>query len=245
MNRRTLCVFAILAATAGVQSPAEAGEGNRFGSFGVSVGTDGIGMDYAYPFNPYLDGRVGYDFGSLSGQREEEGIDYDAELKFSAARLLLDYKPFGGGFRLSGGLYTGAPELDLKASGSDSVRLDDRRYNASGNLVGGIHFGNAAPYFGLGWGGTATGTGFGASFDLGVIFTGSPQVNLAVPSGFACDADDDSSCDPVTDGFDVNGGSEPAVAFRAAIEAEREELEDGAGDAKFWPVIRLGLHYRY
>ncbi|MGQ0698622.1 MAG: hypothetical protein ACT4PZ_10305 [Panacagrimonas sp.] len=246
MNRLTLC-FIILIAGASLLPQARADEGRRndLGSFGASIGTNGIGVDYAYAINRYFDVRAGYDFGSLNRNEEEEGIEYDGELKFSAGRLLLDYKPFGGGFRISGGLYTGGPELELEGTGEDDFELGERSYNVAADVIGGIDFGSAAPYLGLGWGGTANGSGFGVSFDLGVIFTGSPEVTLSVPSGSACDAEANPGCDPVADGFDVNEGSADALEFQSAVEAERLELEDGTGDATFWPVIRLGLHYRF
>ncbi|MGQ0701490.1 MAG: hypothetical protein ACT4PZ_24995 [Panacagrimonas sp.] len=246
MNRPALCFVTLAAGIGGVIAPTAraAEQDNRGGSFGTSVSTNGVGVDYTYAFNRHFDVRAGYDFGSLSRELNEGNLDYNAELKFSAARLLLNYKPFGGSFRLSGGLYSSGPQLDLDTSKADNFELDDRQYNGDGELVGGIDFGGAAPYVGLGWGG-ATRSGFGVNFDLGVIFTGAPEVSLAMRSGFVCDAGANPNCNPATDGFPVNGDSPQAAEFNSSVEAERQELEDGVGSAKFWPVARLGLYYRF
>jgi hypothetical protein len=218
----------------------------RFGSLGVGIGTNGMGVDYAYPVHPFIDLRAGYDFGSLDRDDEEEGIEYEGKLKFSSGRFLVDLKPFRGGFRVSAGLYTGAPQLTLRAEGQpdESIDVGDNTYNFDGLLKGKIDLGNSAPYLGIGWGGTAGNTGFGVSTDIGVIFTGAPSVKLRAVRGNFCDASIDDTCDP-TDGQSVDDGSPEAEEFNRQVENERAELEEDAKDFDLWPVIRLGLHYRF
>lgn len=223
----------------------------KYGSFGIGVGTGGLGIDYAYPVHEYFDVRAGYDFGSVSfdyeDEDEEEGtsISGDAKLKFSAAKLLLDYKPFKGGFRISAGLYTGLPEFDLEASGLDDYEVGEGSYRGDLDVDGNVELGGTAPYLGIGWGGTAGTTGFGASFDIGVIFGSSPDVALDV-SGTACDSSVNEDCDPDVDGFDVNDPDDPrAQQFQTDLNDEIAEIEDDGKDFDMWPVIRLGLHYRF
>ncbi|WP_420465185.1 hypothetical protein [Panacagrimonas sp.] len=216
------------------------------GAFGLSVGTGGLGVDYALPLNAYLDLRAGYDFGSLSLDREEDGIDYDADLEFSSGRLLADFKPFRGGFRISAGYYTGTPDLELEAQGRDDYDIGERTYTGDVLLLGDLDLGSGAPYLGLGWGGTAGTRSFGMSFDLGVLFTDNPEVALAVPRGRACDATANPGCDPNgVESFDVTGNSPQAQVFRAELDRERQNLEDDAQDYDLWPILRLGLHYRF
>lgn len=229
-----------------------AGEQVQWGSFGVAVGTGGLGIDYAYPLHDYFDVRAGYDFGSLSfdydDEDEDEGtsISGDAKLKFSAAKLLLDYKPFKGGFRISAGLYTGLPELDLEASGLDDYEVGEGSYRGDLDVDGNAELGGTAPYLGIGWGGTAGTTGFGASFDIGVIFGSSPDVTLDV-SGAACDSSLDEECDPDgAEGFQVDDPNDPrAQQFQTDLNDEIAEIEDDAKDFDMWPILRLGLHYRF
>lgn len=225
---------------------ASSGSDVGYGSIGIGIGTGGLGVDFAYPVFDHLDVRVGYDFGSISGDRTEDDIEYDAKLKFSSARLIADIKPFGGGFRISAGLYTGTPKIDAKARGLDDYDLGDNTYRGDLDIDGEIDLGGAAPYLGLGWGGTAGTTGFGVSFDLGVLFAKSPKAHLDV-SGYACDAGQNDDCDPSpdADGFDVNGTTPQAAQFRADRDAEIDELEDDAKSYDLWPILRLGLHYRF
>lgn len=233
---------------AGVMTdPSAAGTGVRYGSFGISAGTGGYGLDFAYPLHEYFDVRLGYDFGKFSFDFEEdaddenaEPIKYQTDLKFSSARLLIDYKPFGGGFRITAGFYTGTPELEGRSNGFlQEVELGDGIYNIDGRVSADADIGSGAPYLGIGWGGTAGARGFGFSFDLGVLFADSPSFDIAV-TGMACDASDDPDCDPAA-GFDV--ASEPA--FQAEVEAERRELEDDSKDFDMWPILRTGIHYRF
>ena len=221
-------------------------EGARYGSFGVGVGTAGLGIDFAYPITPWLDIRAGYDFGSVKfdydDEDDEEGtsVSGDAKLKFSAGKLLADFKPFRGGFRISAGLYTGLPELDLDASGLDTYEIGEGEYRGDLRAKGKIDMGGVAPYLGIGWGGTTSGTGFGASLDIGVIFGKSPKVDLDI-NGLACDASVNEDCDPATDGTEVSTNPD----FQADRAAEIDEIEDDAKDFDMWPVIRFGLHYRF
>lgn len=192
--------------------------------------------------------RVGYDFGSLNRNGEEEGIDYSGKLKFSAARFLADIRPFGGGFRITAGLYTGAPELTLRAEGQsdEPTEIGDSEYNFDGLLRGKVDLGSTAPYVGLGWGGSASTRGFGFSNEIGVLFTGAPGVDLNVVRGRFCDASADENCDPNAAGsFEVNDGSLQSTQLLAEVEAERAELEDDTKDFKMWPILRFTIHYRF
>lgn len=218
-------------------------EASKYGGVGLRFGTAGIGIDYTYGINRYLDVRAGYHFGSYSDSIEEDGIDYDGKIKMSGASLMLDVKPFAGGFRISAGLFTGSPEFELKAAGRDEYEIGDSTYDGDLRLNGGIDLGSTAPYLGIGWGGTANGTGFGVSFDLGVMFTGSPDISLEA-SGFACDLGG-PACDPTNpaDPNRIDVSSDPT--FQAELASEIRNLEEDAKDFKLWPVLMFGLHYRF
>lgn len=243
---RTLPLHAIFIGGVLLGPAAQAASGPRYGSFGIGIGTGGLGVDFAYPLHEYFDLRLGYDFGSISETSTEDDVEYDAKLKFSSARLLADYKPFAGGFRISAGMYTGTPEIEAEADGLDDYEIGENEYRGDLRIDGDMDLGGAAPYLGIGWGGTAGRTGFGASFDIGVIFGDSPQVNLDV-SGTACDATLNANCDPNgAEGFNVNDPNDVrAQQFQADKDAEIAELEDDAKDFDLWPVIRFGLHYRF
>lgn len=210
---------------------------------GARVGTDGLGLSYTYGLNKYVDLRAGYSFGSYSYDDDDEGIKYKAKLKLGALSALVDIKPFAGGFRVTTGVYSASPEVTLNANGRDIYEVGNEKYDGDLRLDGGFDLGSAAPYLGIGWGGTTNGSGFGVSFDLGVMFTGSAKIDLTA-SGFACDTSG-PACDP-TNPADPNRIDVSADAnFQAELAKERADIEDDAKDLKVWPVLNLGLHYRF
>lgn len=211
---------------------------------GLRFGTSGFTVDYIYALNRFVDLRGGYAFGSYHYDTREEDVDYRATLKMNAALGMVDVTPFGGGFRISLGAYSRMPAAKLHADGLDDYELNDVTYRGDLTLDGGVDLGKLAPYAGIGWGGTGNGRGFGMSFDFGVMFGKSPKATLDV-TGRACDASA-GDCDPDgPSGFDVNGDSLEAQQFQSDKNAEVRQLEDDAKDFRFWPVLTLGLHYRF
>lgn len=209
--------------------------------FGARMGTDGIGLSYTYGLHKYVDLRAGYSFGSLGydgGVGEEEGVDYAVNLEFGAITALVDIKPFGGRFRITTGMYSAPPELKFSASAEDGDEIGDgQTYTGTVYLDGGIKLGSAAPYLGLGWGGTSSAKGLGMSFDLGVLFTKSPKVSLRASGTDITDSNGNT--------FDIGDGSASDQDFQNALRQEIADLEADAKDFKLWPVLNLGLHYRF
>lgn len=236
---RHLAALAALAAA--LCASAAQAEPGGYGGLGLKFGTDGVGLGYTYGLSRYVDLRAGYQFGSFDYHDTEDGTKYKAKLKLNAVTGLVDVKPFAGGFRVSAGLYGKTPEADLHAHGFDDYELGDETYRGDLDLEGHTDLGGASPYLGIGWGGTSNGSGFGVSFDLGVIFGKSPKLDLAA-SGRACNASADPACDPAgAEGFDVSQNPD----FQAELEKERRDMEDDAKDYRYWPVLNLGLHYRF
>lgn len=203
-------------------------------------------MRATQPGSRFIDLRAATDVGYVRFDREEDGIDYRAELSYRSFSGFVDVKPFVDGFRLTARLYSRPFELELDASGADVYEVGDREFFGDLDLDGELSLGSATPYLGIGWGGTTNGKGFGASFDLGLQFAGSPDVDLEV-NGRACDATLDPDCNPNgTQGFDVNDPNDArAQIFQRELDREIDELEDDAEDFKIVPVATFGLHYRF
>lgn len=188
-------------------------------ALGLKAGTTGIGLEGTWRMSPAFNLRAGYYAFDYSTEIEETGVEYDGDLRLRNAALFADWHPFRGRFRLSaGGVQTGN---EFKGSADGELEIGDNNYEAQVNAK--VGWSGFAPYLGLGFG-NAVGAGrFTFSFDLGVMFTGSPDVRL-------------------------NGTvSDPALedAFRQDLERERAELEDELKDAKYYPVISLGFAYRF
>lgn len=123
---------------------------------GVQVGTLGIGLNVAHAlYDDYLDIRGQYNY--LSYNSDINGSQF--KMNFNTLGALLDYKPFGGSFRFTGGLY-----------------YDGRTFEAAGGSLGGsITYAPIAPYLGIGIGSFGATTvdkkGFLVNFDAGVMFS--------------------------------------------------------------------------
>ena len=85
------------------------------------------------------------------------------------------------------------------------------------------------PYLGIGWGNTTRGQRrLYYSFDLGVAFHGSPDVDLDV-QGIIADV----------------AREEASQELRTFLANEEEKLEDELEDFDIFPVVSFGLSYRF
>jgi hypothetical protein len=191
------------------------------------VGTLGLGVDVAKSFNPQFSGRLGFNFGSVNTNRTESGVSYDAKLNLSSVQLLGDYHPFGGGFRVTGGLLSQSNKFAVtgKPDGNGSYTIDNTTYPAAqvGSLAGEYQYGNSiAPYVGIGFGQPAN-EGFGFNADLGVMFTGSPKVSL-------------TASNPA---FNNN------ATTRAGLDRQERQTENDLKGFNVYPVLSVGVSYGF
>ncbi|EHQ53348.1 outer membrane protein domain-containing protein [Ectothiorhodospira sp. PHS-1] len=120
---------------------------------------------------------------------------------------------------MSAGAYHNGNELKGKADGS--LDIGDNTYDAS--LDATIDWRSFAPYVGIGYGNAIRGSRWSFAMDAGVMFTGSPDVRLR------------------------GQVSDPALedAFNDDLKREEDSLKDELKDVKYWPVLSLGVSYRF
>lgn len=192
------------------------------------VGTLGIGVDVAKSITPQFNGRLGFNFGNVNFNRTDSGINYDSQLKLSSVQLFGDYYPFrSSGFRLTGGLVAQNNRFSVtsKPNNNGSYTIDGTQYQASnvGTLSGEYKYGNSiAPYLGIGIGKSAN-EGLGFNADLGVMFTGSPQVTLNA-SNLAFNTN------PIT---------------RNQLDNQVRQTENDLRGFNVYPVLSVGLSYGF
>jgi hypothetical protein len=217
MNRHCRCAGVPLATLALLLAAGAAGADSF--AIGARAGTTGLGLEGAWPMTDSVNLRAGYFAFDYGTDLEEEGVEYDGDLRLRNAALLADWHPFGGAFRLSaGGVQTGNK---FKGSADGDLEVGDNTY--AGQLDAEVSWSGFAPYLGVGFGNAMRGVRMTFSLDLGVMFTGSPDVRL-----------DGSADDPALE-----------AAFAEDLERERANLEDELSDAKYYPVVSLGLAYRF
>jgi hypothetical protein len=184
------------------------------------IGTEGIGIGYGQEV-----GRAGVraevNLGSYSKTVSHDDIDYDAKLKLSGAGVYGDWFVFDDGFRLTGGLtYNDKGLSGTGRSSSSTVNLNGTDYSIVGEeLHARVRYPKFMPYVGIGWGHHASRKGWGMSADLGIMY-GKPDATLSATPGLANAAASD-------------------------IEAERQSLQRDVDSAKFFPVVKVGLTYRF
>lgn len=201
----------------------------------VRGGTTGYGFDVDVGLLSHLGARVGYSTFSFNRSIDQTEVTYDGRLKISDVSALLDWYPFAGGFRLSlGGVSGGGLTVDATgvptADGAYTINGHSYTTDEMGSLAGRLKFGGAlSPYLGLGWGNPIGSTHhFHILLDAGAIYGGTPNVTL------------DATC-----GAAAPSGSPMCSQIQSDLQVERQTLQSDVTLIKWYPVINLGLAYRF
>jgi hypothetical protein len=193
-----------------------------------SIGTTGVGVHLSVPVKQSLNARFGLNGLNYSYDSSTENIDYDLKLKLRTVEALLDWFPTSSQFRLSGGVVYNGNKVNAngRPNRTGSFTLNGTTYTEAdiGTVNGRIDFRKVAPYLGIGWGNAlAKDKGWGFSADLGALFQGSARTSLTARN---CPT---SVCDQLS----------------ADLAAEKRELDDDVNSFKVYPVIRVGISYKF
>jgi hypothetical protein len=195
-------------------------------AFVIKAGTLGLSLEGIARLNPKVNARLGVNAFEYDYSGTESDIKYDFDLELFSVSALFDWHPFGNSFRTTIGLLFNQNSLDMKAKPAGSFEIGDSTYTAAqvGTLSGELEVEEASPYVGIGWG-NALGREqkWTVYLDLGVVYQGSPKVNLASTGGSL-------SSDPT---------------FQANLVREEQNLEDDLEEFKFYPVIAFGIAYKF
>lgn len=190
------------------------------------LSTLGPGVELHAPFGRYLKLRLGFNLFSLDYTDTQEDVDFNVDARLRTGAALLDWFPAGGGFRFSFGAMYNGNQLKGMARLRKNTTIGDVEFTPAqiGTLAADVEFPNLAGYAGIGFGNaTSPGSRLAVLFDLGVMFHNSPTLRLS--------ADGTLSGQP---------------AFQAELEKERRSIEDDfVKVARFYPVISLGLAFRF
>lgn len=202
----------------------------------ADLGSTGIGAHVTVPIAPEqgLELRLGtnylrgYKFKKNTGQ-----VAYDFKASLRTIDALLDWHPMQSGFRLTGGVVYNNNVVDGIGVPSriTTFSFENGSYSTSqiGRLIGQIDFDSVAPYLGIGWSMAGTGRGWSASSDLGVMYQGSPKTKLAF-----------GGCS-----LPGTGCALVANALTPLLAAEAKRVDDELRTYRFFPVLRVGLSYRF
>ena len=190
------------------------------------VSTLGYGLSAGFGVTPLFGIRVAAHTGSYSRDLHKESIAYNGKLKFENYGGLVDLYPFASGFRLSAGVFGNNNKIDLASKPNQIVTVNGVQYPSAliGSVTGDVKFNRTSPYGGIGWGTKPSGRGFGLTFDLGVLFQGSPKLSVqphpTVPALV------------------------PA-SFYTNLETERAKTENDIKNYKYYPVVGIGFSFGF
>lgn len=194
-------------------------------ALGVKASTLGAGVEVTTNLVPMmLNGRIqlnGYNYSTTVNQTD---VSYDAKLKLFSVGALADFYPFGGKFRLTGGVYYNGNKLDITGvpNAAASFVFNGRTYTAAqiGTVHGRMDFNKVAPYVGIGWGDAVSGgSPLGLGVDIGVLYQGKPKTSIST--------------------------SKTVPGLAADIAAEKAKLDNSLNKFKFYPVAAISLSWRF
>jgi hypothetical protein len=212
---------------------------------GANFGTQGAGLEVATTLARKLNLRADATFFDYNLSTTQSGINYNGTLNMRDARASLDFFPFGGGFRISGGM-AAFNKVSLGATATvmngQSITLNDTDYysDPSNPLTGTGSFGynrKYAPTATIGWGNAIPRSGRHLAFpvEIGAAFTGAPTVNINFKGGEAC-----------TDTTYTNCGSPTTFdEFATNLAAQQKKLVNDVAPFRVYPIINFGVAYRF
>ncbi len=221
MNK--LLVFLMIA---GFSGTANAAPGDM--AWGVKVSTLGAGLELTFEAAHKLNVRVGANYFKTSRQVDVEANTYDLDLKLNSYTALADWYVTDGSLRLTGGVLFNKNNLTGLALASNSYDLNGTLYTSAevGVLQADVDFKPTAPYLGIGWGNPLSDDrDWLLMIDLGVVFASKPRLDVTSTGGTL---------------------SNNSILQNNIVQVEQDfantkELKY----LKYYPVISIGLNYRF
>ena len=193
------------------------------------ISTLGGGLEVAKGLTPWLGLRGGVNYFTYTYDSQESGNDYELELELKSFGLFVDLHPFKQAFRITGGFLINGNEINgnAKLAAGEKFDLDGTEYSLAGNRASmALTYETFAPYAGFGWDTTfGDDDRWGFTFDLGVVFSGSPDL--------AINASVDSNNQAI-----IN-------EFESKKKKEVDEVKEDLNDFELWPVISAGIVFQF
>jgi hypothetical protein len=195
---------------------------NNFG-IGLKAGTLGIGVEGMWRPLPYMDIRLGANSYDYDYDGTQAGVNYDATLNLETVYATLNFHFPASPLRISLGAYSNGNEFDLVSAETGSYDIGGTTFTAAdiGELTSTTSFSSTAPYLGFGFD-FSIGGKVGLNMDFGVLWQDEPTVTMNTTGLLANDP-----------------------TFLAAVETERQQLQDDMSSFKAWPVLSLGFVFNF
>jgi hypothetical protein len=207
---------------------------------GLTASTLGAGFEVATPLSRTLNLRSGINVFSFAYPFIIDGVNYNAQLHFKSTASTVDWFPGHHSFHISPGILYAKNSMSAIASvgPGQNFELGDQPFlNSVDDPVAGaatvVFPHKIAPMVMMGFGNIIPRSRrhFSIPFEVGVAYTGAPQINVNL-NGTAC----------TTDG---------CVSFASNAEAQasmKQEVSDLNEDLKripVYPIVSLGFAYHF
>jgi len=198
-------------------------------SGGFRISTLGPGLDFTTSVIPDdLSFRINANYFDYTHDSSLSNVPYHEDLRLETAGLLANWYPWEDGFFFTAGGYENTSKITVNARSTNGYyNFNGTAYTTSqaGTVSGEAKLGREiAPYAGLGWGNpvssSANWTFYG---EVGGLFTGAPKLSLSSTGGSL-------SGDP---------------SFRNNLELERQADQSKVSWFDVYPVIAIGLAYKF
>lgn len=192
---------------------------------GLTAGTLGYGPQVGFVLVPNkFDARLNWGYLNYSYNTTSNGVYYNGHLKLNNLGALGDWHPWGGAFRLTGGLFYNDNKFDLTGQSSGGTyTFNGVTYTAAqaGTVTANVKFNSVAPYLGFGWGNDSESAGLHFTSDFGVMYQGTPKATITA----------------------TGAASDPALA--SDVRAAQSKLQSDLNNFQWYPVLQIGLVYRF
>ncbi len=223
--RNLLCTVMCLTVF-GVAPAAKAAPGDV--ALGLKAGTLGVGLELTMEAMKNVNVRFGGNYFKISTEVEVEGNDYDLDLKLNSYTALADWFVTDGSFRVTAGAFINENGLNGAALPSNTYEIGDTIYTSDqvGALTADVKFATLAPYLGIGWGNPlADDSDLTFMADLGIVFAGKPKLDIMSTGGTL--------------------SNDPTLEANIAQAEQDFRDTDEISLLRFYPVISIGLNYRF
>ncbi|MDC7682569.1 hypothetical protein PQU92_04740 [Asticcacaulis sp. BYS171W] len=221
MQIRTLVLTAALT---GLMATAASAQDSAI-AVDVHGGTTGIGIGARYQVSDSIVLRADYDTLKHSDDFSSDGVNYNGEVEFKPFTFAVNAHPFKNSFFVSAGYVMGDRNIKLDARPAGPTQVGSVTYQPGeiGTLRANADMGDGAPFIGLGFDNTFhSNNRITFRFLAGAVLGDEPSVTLTSDGSLATNA-----------------------AYKTQLEIERKELEQDVKDVKTWPVLQLGLSYKF
>jgi len=227
MTRIALIALSAIAAAgaAQAQAPTEPREPTRFAA-GAGIGTTGLYVEGQFRVTSYISLRATYEFAEFERDQNVDDITYTGRLDSGVIGGFVQVHPMESNFFVSGGGLFGERAVGLAAQPAGPVTIGDQTFTPTqiGRLDGEVDLGDRALSFGAGWDSTFSRVrGLGWRVLAGVAIGDEPDVHLNSVGGTL-------SNDP---------------NLQTQLRREEGRVESEAGELRYYPVVQLGLTWRF